>query len=166
MKLTLKKWGVAMTLGVMLFGGCRSVDDDRIPPVPVYINFTTAADWITYGVGGAGQWRRFIKAEREPGNYPYTALTQTGFGGVLLVSDFLGAPHAYDLACPVECKATIRVSVDPDIMKAVCPVCHSVYEVFENYGYPVGGPAADKGYGLTRYYVGPGPQGESMVITR
>ena len=115
---------------------------------------------------GAGQWRRFIKNDRVPANYPWTALTQTGFGGVLLVSDYNGAPFAYDLACPVECKTNVLINVDPNLMKGVCPVCGSVYDIFTNYGYPVGGPAADMGYGLARYYVGPGYQGESMIITR
>lgn len=146
--------------------GCHSIDDDRIPPVPVYITFATQADWITYGVPGALQYRQFIKSERIPGDYPWSALTQTGFGGVLLVCDVNNTPRAYDLACPVECKANIRVYIDKESNRAVCPVCGSEYDVFSAYGYPLEGPAANDGYALTHYAVGPGAQNEYMIITR
>lgn len=150
----------------VIASACHSVDDDRIPPVAVYVPFATQADWTVYGVAGATSWRCFVKSLREPANYPYSALSQTGFGGVLLVSDIHGDPVAYDLACPYECKADIRVVVDQQLQRARCPKCGSVYDIFTNYGYPVGGPSAERGYALQRYHVGQGGQNEFKVITR
>ena len=144
---------------------CHHLDDDRIPPAAVNISFHTMADWNTYGVGGALQWKRFIIDERIPANYPYTALTYTGFGGVLLGADAFGTPLAYDLACPYECRRNVRVGINTETMLAECPVCHSTYDVFSLYGHPVSGPSADRGYGMRRYYVGPGRAGEYMNVS-
>lgn len=152
-----------VTAGVV---SCDSVDDDRIPPLGVYVPFNTQPDWIVYGVTGAGSVKTFIKELREPAGYPWTALSLTGFGGVMLVSDVNGDPRAYDLACPYEAKRDIRIIFDRDLQRARCPKCGSVYDIFTNYGYPFSGPAAEEGYALQRYNVGPGLQGEYMVITR
>lgn len=143
---------------------CDKLDNDRIPPSAVRVAFNTAADWELYGVPGAGSYRTFIREERVPANYPYTSLTYTGFGGILLVGAANGDPVAYDLACPVECKYNIRVAVDPETSTAKCPKCHSEYDILTNYGHPRSGEAADRGYGLKVYHVGPGSQGEYMVI--
>lgn len=91
---------------------------------------------------------------------------KTGYGGVLLVADINGMPRAYDLSCPVENNPEIRVKVDMETTDAVCPKCGSHYDVFVNYGSPTSGPAAKNGYGLTRYMVGSGPNGEYRVISR
>lgn len=144
---------------------CHTIDDDRIPASPVNIVFSDVGMWNTYGVGGALDTRRFIKADRIPANFPYTAASYTGFGGILLVCDFNGNYLAYDLACPVECKATVRIQVNTDSSVAECPVCHSTYSIFENYGYPLSGSAAQHGYGLRRYYVVSGSS-DYLVITR
>lgn len=145
---------------------CHTLDQDRIPPVPVRIIFNTVADWNIYGTPSALDHRSFIKKERIPANFPYTAVTETGFGGVLLCGDVYGAPVAYDLACPVEMKPDIRVSVPADSLYAECQHCHSRYDIFSNYGHPLSGPAAQQGYGLRRYYVGAGPAGEYMVVSQ
>lgn len=156
---------MALALAVMAVG-CHTIDDDRIPPLNVYVNFNTVGDWTEYGVPGAGSYRRFIKQDRIPANYPYSALSATGFGGVLLVGDVHNQPVAYDLACPVECKSNVRIQVNEQALNAECPVCHSTYDIVTNYGYPLSGKAAEKGYGLQRYHVSPGLNGEYMVITR
>lgn len=156
----------ASLLVLLLPGGCKHLDDDRIPPAPVHLVFSTINEWEIYGVPGAMNHKRYIKSERIPSNFPYNATTLTGFGGLLLVGDIFGAPRAYDLACPVECKADVRINVDSDAGKAVCPKCHSVYDIFTNYGQPLEGPAHEYGYGLRQYYIGAGHQGEYMLVTR
>lgn len=140
--------------------------DDRIPPAAVHVAFNTIGDWHTYGVSGVGQPRLFILEQRQPSGFPYTATSHTGFGGIMLVGDIHGNPMAYDLACPVEARTSTRVQFISDDMTAECPVCHSVYEIVTNYGQPLSGPAADRGYGLRRYRVAPGLAGEYMIITR
>lgn len=164
MKNIIKPLSIACAL--LLLASCHHIDDDRIPVMPVYIPFASVGVWDLYGVSGAGQYRYFIKSEKKPANYSYTATSATGFGGVLLISDIFSQPVAYDLACPVECKATTRIAVDSEEMIARCPVCGSTYDVVTNYGYPLSGPAAERGYGLQRYNVSPATGTTYMVITR
>ena len=155
-----------LLLVLLAAGGCKHLDDDRIPPAPVHLAFNTVADWNKYGVAGALGSKRYIRSERVPADFPYTAMSQTGFGGLLIVGDILGAPRAYDLACPVECRADVRIAVDNETAKAYCPKCKSVYDVFTNYGQPLSGPALEYNYGLRKYYIGAGSQGEYMLVTR
>lgn len=143
---------------------CHHVDNKRLPLTRVNIVFLSQADWVTYGVSGAGQHKRFIREERVPAGFPYLVTTYTGFGGVLLCTDYYGNPVAYDLACPVECRSDIRVAVNEDNL-AECPRCHSTYDIFAMSGNSVGGPAARDGYGLQIYYVGPGHSGEYRVVS-
>ncbi|MBD5234265.1 MAG: hypothetical protein HDS65_08835 [Bacteroidales bacterium] len=159
----------ALCAAIILPGlaSCHSLDDDRVPVQPVNIVFPTVAEWNVYsGVSGALTWNRFIRQERIPSKFPYTANTYTGFGGVLLVCDVLGNPQAFDLACPVECRQNVRVAVKVDDEHlAVCPECGSKYNVFSLMGHPVSGEAARKGYALRRYRVGPGLGGDYMVVS-
>lgn len=149
--------------------GCHSVDDNRIPYSEVHLTFHTVGDWNIYGVkGAAADHRSYIltRTERIPADFPYTALDRTGYGGLLLVTDVIGELVAYDLACPYEARPNIRVTVPSGQLKAECPVCGSSYDIFTNYGKPSSGPAADKGYSLTRYSVVSGGATEYRVITR
>lgn len=148
---------IVAALSVMftvVVGGCKSIDDMRLPSAPVNIVFQSLGMWEKYGVTGAMQYRTFIKSERIPYDYPYSVSSYTGYGGVLLVSDYFGTPIAYDLSCPVECKPNVRVIVTGENV-AECPVCHSTYGIFEGLGRPLSGIAYDRGYGLTRYVVAP-----------
>lgn len=162
------KYLYALLFSSLFIGGvsCQHIDDDRIPPAPVRVAFNSVGEWDVYGVAGAGSYKYFIRSQQQPSGFPYTALTYTGFGGILLVSDIHGTPVAYDLACPVECRADVRIRVLADELKAECPVCHSIYDIVTNHGQPLSGPAQKKHYGLCKYFVGPGIQGEYMLISR
>lgn len=157
----------ALAAALLACAGCHTIDDDRIPPTAVYVPFNTIGEWQVYGVGGALDYRYFIKAERQPAGFPYTQLSQTGYGGVLLACDVNGQPVAYDLACPVECRSDVRIRVVSGESYAECPVCHSTYSVFSTpYGYPLSGRAAEMGWGLRIYSVAPGAMGEYMSVRR
>lgn len=144
---------------------CHRIDNHRLPVTYVNVAFQSVGVWDIYGVTGAGQHRNFIMSEKKPTGFPYTAMSATGLGGIMLCTTYLGTPVAYDLACPVECRASIRVYINEDNV-AECPSCHSQYDVFEKYGYPIAGRAAQEGWGLEVYSVGPGPMGEYMVISK
>ncbi|MDE5688279.1 MAG: hypothetical protein K2I18_06605 [Paramuribaculum sp.] len=145
---------------------CKSVDDDRIPPTPVRIEFPTVGSWQTYGVAGALDSRTFIKSERQPAGFPYSDMSATGFGGVILVCSFDNIPLAYDLSCPVEVRTNVRIAIDPETNNAHCGKCGSTYDIYRT-GAPLSGPAADKGYALQRYRVVPGNTALSyMTIVR
>ncbi|MCM1489513.1 MAG: hypothetical protein NC095_01610 [Muribaculum sp.] len=170
-----KKGSLFVSLMVMLSAvvSCNQIDDDRIPSLPVYINLSGAGLWNTYGVAGVGLSRNFINdgKTQSPAGFPYTANSYTGFGGVLLiggVDPFTTEPNvplAYDLACPVERDAKVRVAVNADNLEAVCPKCGSRYDVVMAGGSPVGGPAltGDTKYGLRRYVCSPERNGGYII---
>ncbi len=144
-----------------LTGGCgETVNNDRIPAMPVDINLHTPGLWNTYGVGGIGMYRIFRKQTNTPADFPWTAGTFTGYGGVLLVGVDAAAnfsdrqwpylPMAYDLSCPVEADPDVVVYVDEMKFEAVCPVCKSRYTLYSGGG-PVAGQAVGLRYGLASY---------------
>ncbi len=153
-----------ITLLLPILSSCEHIDSKRLPVTRVSIVFWSQADWVTYGVAGAAGHRNFIKELKQPAGFPYTAASYTGFGGVLLCTNYNGEPLAYDLACPVECNSNVRVFINDDLL-AECPKCHSTFDVFALGGGPVGGPAANDGFGLQVYRVGAGAQGEYLVVT-
>ena len=162
---------VAIMLSSLSFVGCNSVDDDRIPSLPVNINLSDAGVWSRYGVAGYGMFRYFIKDEKQPAGFPYTATTYVGYGGVLLISGMdpftadTDRVLAYDLSCPVECKPSIRVQVDPSTFEAICPKCGSHYDVTMRGGAAISGPAVDgkHKYGLRRYQCSPTQFGGYLI---
>lgn len=134
---------------------CHSVDDDRIPNMAVNISIGNAGLWNTYGVSGFGSFRYFIlnpKGTSEPAGFTYKYGSATGFGGVLLICGMdpyntgITTPLAYDLACPVERKADVRVQIDTDTYVAICKECGSSYDVTMAAGAPISGEAATGKY--------------------
>lgn len=124
----------------------------RIPTSPVHLTFNQA-EWDIFGVISPLEYKYFNKSKSLPSNFSYSETTLTGFGGIYLISDVMGNPHAYDAACPVECQADITMQIDATNLTAKCPRCGSVYDIFQNNGFPVSGVAADKGFGLKQYNV-------------
>ncbi len=155
---------ISLIAALLLVAGCDRLDNQRIPPAPVNITFATVGDWNVQGIGGALDYKRFIKEQLLPPDYHYSALSATGFGGILLAGDVNGEPVAYDLSCPVECKRDVRIFVDAEAMVAECPKCHSTYDIFSLGGHPLSGQAARDGFGLRRYNVGPG-RNEYMIVS-
>lgn len=160
------------TFAFLLLSSCTTIDDDRIPSMPVNINLSTPDLWVTYGVEGYGTFRYFIASMREPRNFPFTDRTATGYGGVLLINGVnkftqeAGVPLAYDMSCPVECSPSVRVSMRPTdiIAEAVCPECGSHYDVIENNGSPTSGPALSRHLGLRRYECRPSGYGGYLIV--
>lgn len=135
--------------------GCHTIDDERIPRMPVNIDLSNQGVWNSYGVTAFGQFNLFIIDQRIPAGFPYIYNSATGYGGVLLIcgqNPFSGdvGPLAYDLACPVERLPSVKVYVNDDL-NAVCPDCGSIYNIIEAGGTPVSGPAKDMGYALSPY---------------
>lgn len=151
---------------------CNSVDDDRIPTLPVNLNLSDPGVWNRYGVTGFGIYKYFIPGLQQPSGFTYTVGSAAGFGGVLLIGGmdpFSGdtqTPLAYDLSCPVECKPDIRVKIDDTTFEAICPECKSHYDVTMRGGVPVSGPACEhkRPYSLRRYQCFPTQYG-GYVIT-
>lgn len=170
----MKKFLAALT-AVLALASCNTIDSDRIPSYSVAINLSPLATWHTYGVAAFGEYRYFIRGS-QPSGFPWTERTYTGFGGVLLIcgidpfTNDAGVPIAYDMSCPVECRADIRVAMsnEPDspFPLAVCPVCKSRFDVIEGGGRPVSGRALDDHYGLRIYQcITPGNGTGGYLIT-
>ncbi len=151
-------------LATVLTVSCGEVNDERIPAMSVNVELSNPGYWDIYGVHGLGQSRTFIKSERVPADFPFTAMTFTGFGGILLVTDLSNSPIAYDLACPVEVDPKVRVEFSPDNLEARCEKCGSVYNVCEYQGSAVSGIAYDRKYGLRRYRVLPASTGGYNIV--
>ena len=158
----MKKILYCFALLATLLAGCDTVDDDRIPPIPAYLNFGNAGLWNTYGVSGYGQFRYFDRSSNIPGNYQYKVNDYTGYGGVLLIYGIDG-PMAYDRACPVEATKKALLTIDTDTYEAVCNTCGSRFNVCEAGGRPIYGKAHELKYGLRRFYVIPSADG--YIIT-
>lgn len=124
---------------------------DRVPPMPVNLNFTDIAHWSMYGVQ-TGQYRYFNAAEKIPSDFPYTSTSATGYGGIWLIGSPSGATLAYDASCPVEGNPDVRINIESASFEGVCPQCHSHYDMFNN-GLPKSGKAEELGYGLKQYRV-------------
>lgn len=158
----------------LLLSGCQSVDNERIPNMAVNISLADAGVWNTFGVAGFGSNRNFIyngTGTSEPSGFSYKYGSATGFGGVLLIEGIdplnpaLASPLAYDLACPVERKASVRVHIDMDTYVAVCNECHSTYDVTMANGAPISGEAytGKYKYALRQYRVIPSGNGGYFI---
>ncbi len=159
---------IGVVLSMIACVSCTKISDDIIPSYPVYINLSNPGYWQVYGPSAPGDYRMFIYSgtERVPSNYPYgsNAASRTGFGGVLLVSDiYTGEPRAYDLSCPVERRADVRVSVDESTYEAVCHKCGSHYDVMSAMGAPLSGKAVTEKVALSRYSVVKTASGYNVV---
>lgn len=143
-----------LLMGVVLMStfSCAHVDDDRIPWSFVRLPFSSP-QWSESIRPAAGVHHRFVKSTLQPSWYPYTEISATGFGGILLVIDYANNPVAYDLACPYEVRRDVLIEVDGTTSMARCPKCGSTYHIFNNYGLPASGPSADRNYALRRYNV-------------
>lgn len=165
---------LAAAAALLLLGGCETVNDTRIPAMPVYIDLSNRGMWNSYGVSGFGSFRYFVcqtGSAIEPAGFPYKDGAATGYGGVLLIEGMdpfelqTSMPLGYDLSCPVEKSPTIRVAIDPKTFEAVCPVCESHYDVTMGAGAPTAGPAltGERQYGLRRYAVHPTTLGGYII---
>lgn len=155
MKLYRKLCIICFSFCFLLLPSCQSVDNNRIPNMAVNISLGDAGLWNTYGVSGFGSNRNFIYnagGASQPAGFTYKYGSATGFGGVLLIEGInafnpsIATPLAYDLACPVERIATVRVYIDSDTYVAVCSQCHSTYDVTMGAGAPLSGEAATGKY--------------------
>lgn len=170
MKLSTLTAAALLTAAVAALTSCDTdLTFERVPYARVYVAFTTEGDWHIYGATAPMESRRFIRSERVPADYPYTEMTFTGYGGVLLTQDPYGNCHAFDLSCPVERQPQVRIVVDREESLARCPKCGSTYDVFNitgsGGGTPLGGMAAKEHYGLRIYNVAWGADSRYVLLT-
>ncbi|MBO7609921.1 MAG: hypothetical protein J6S96_06950 [Muribaculaceae bacterium] len=162
---------VLALMSVLLLMGCDKVNNKEVPSYMVNIDLGTYALWNTYGVAGVGDYRIFDRGKQLPANFPFNINTYTGYGGVLLIMAFDGitasyAPQAYDAACPVENSPNVSIGIDSDKLEAVCPQCHSRYNVLTGMGGPISGVAYTNKYGLRTYRARPTDNGGYIITSK
>lgn len=131
-------------LALFLVLSCTKVEHDLFPSYPVYLELDLAYE--DKDLKTAMAYKNFIYGQ-TPG---LSAVERTGLGGVMVYNGYDGY-YAFDLSCPHEMKASIRIDVDENHIKAVCPKCGSEFGIYENAGAVLKGPATQ---GLKRYNVG------------
>jgi hypothetical protein len=86
-----------------------------------------------------------------------------GYAGLLVINGFGNSDinlYAYDLSCPVECRADVKVTPNPEMDgTASCKKCGAVYNIAEG-GYPI----ENGTYWLRTYRVSKGNNGYYHII--
>jgi hypothetical protein len=145
---------LAITL-IPLLSSCGSDEPDssvkEFPSVPValYFNYTK---WLTCGVPNGFSIKIYDKDAQLPDNYPYSNNDATGVGGIAIVNGY-SYITAYDVACPIECDANVKVSID-EYGIATCNKCGSKFNLLNgDVPVPIEGVAKDKLIGMHKYRV-------------
>lgn len=120
---------------------CDKTEQNYFPPYPVSLELDLSFE--DKDLVGVMAYKTYILGQTSG----LSAVERTGLGGILVYHDAFGY-KAYDLACPHEMNATVRVTMDEDAINAVCPKCGSVFNIFEASGAVVKGPATQ---GLKQY---------------
>lgn len=120
---------------------CSKTEHSYFPSYPVYLELDLTFE--DKDLNGVMAYKEYILGKTSG----LGATERTGLGGILVYHSVDGY-HAYDLACPNETQASVRVEMDDDAIYAVCPKCGSKYNVYEASGNRVEGPATR---GLKQY---------------
>lgn len=143
---------------------CSDVNDERVPYVSVRIEVSSAQQTNpVWWPSAPAESVEYLKPD-YPYGFPYTISSYTGYGGVMLVCGYDGQYYAYDMSCPVEREANVRIYVD-DNMDGRCKVCGSTYDLFWGSGAPKSGEAQQQGYSLRKYYITYVPANDSYIIS-
>ena len=110
---------------------CSKTEHSYFPSYPVYLELDLTFE--DKDLNGVMAYKEYILGKTSG----LGATERTGLGGILVYHSVDGY-HAYDLACPNETQASVRVEMDDD----------AIYNVFEGYGSLVEGPATR---GLKQY---------------
>jgi len=134
----LRHFLLILILGVIT-SSCEGPYISPIPDYPVSMSLNLTASYPTFK-NSANQYLIFTK--------PITATDRIGYGGLLvctgvMMDDYGNSLYfAYDLACPHEADATIRVAPLGDRLGEVkCPECGTVYNAGYGFGEPLSGPS-------------------------
>ena len=117
---------------------CDDTYISSIPDYPVYLELNLVTTYPIFR-NSYNKHMTFLT--------PITAVERTGYGGILVYTGFDGAYYAFDMSCPYEHQATVRVYPN-ELGQAVCEKCGSVYDI----GYGVGNPSSGKSKEVLKKY--------------
>ena len=151
------KYYILLLLFPILQLACEGPYISPIPDYPVSVSLNLTANYPTFK-NSVNQYLSFTK--------PVTVTDRIGFGGLLVCTGVMmddygnSYYYAYDLACPHEADATIRVEPLSDRLGEVkCPECGTVYNAGYGFGEPLSGPSK---HPLKRYQTS--LQGDVLVV--
>lgn len=140
--------------------GCEDNYISSIPNYPVSLKLNLTASYPTF----KDNPYQFLVFEKPRYDNEYL-----GYGGILVVCGF-GSDrpyeyYAYDLACPHEADAKIKVTPNGE-GQAICNTCGSVYDIVNGFGNPIGDSPAKEPLKRYKTYLDSKPFGEYLIITR
>lgn len=143
-KLYIKKHIALISLVLTItFVGCNDNVISSIPDYPVYLNLDLISTYPNF----KNSTNQFLYFKDRSG---LAESSRIGYGGILVNSGISlddngnSIYYAYDMACPLEAKNTVRVYPDPKgLPHVICEKCGSVYDVGFGNGNPISGPAKE-----------------------
>ncbi len=113
---------------VSLFCGCGKDEEENVIPVyPVNFKINLVVDDV---LRTPGSYKEYVK-----GSYPILAGESLGYAGLIVVNSIYATNtpdlFAFDLSCPYESVAHIRVKGSTDF-EAKCEKCGRVYDLMSN----------------------------------
>ncbi len=139
----LKNIFVVLSLSVLILS-CEDPNQSRIPYTPVRLDLNLTAQYPTF----TNVYDTLVFTAPRFG---YVGQDYIGYGGILVtvgIGNNGSQYYAYDLCCPYEVDAKIRVYPDPTGRYAVCKVCGSEFYIADGWGRVSKGPSK---WSLKRY---------------
>lgn len=144
----------------LFISGCEDNYISSIPNYPVSLELNLTASYPTF----KDNPYQYLVFEKPRYDYEYL-----GYGGILVVCGFgSNNPYeyyAYDLACPHEAQANIKVTPNNN-GQAVCSTCGSVFDIVNGFGNPIDDSPAKEPLKRYKTYLDLKPFGEYLIITR
>ncbi len=157
---------VQNTFGLLclLLSACTGNNLSSIPDAPVYLQLNLLTTYPTfYGSYGEQIYTEGGKTHYRKQSFPLREADRTGFGGILICSNYEGKYCAFDRACPHEAQRKVCVEVE-NALYARCPHCGSKFDIYTSeFAFPVTGPAKQ---GLKKYRVQISPAGILSISQR
>ncbi|MDR1092100.1 MAG: hypothetical protein LBL79_13585 [Prevotella sp.] len=136
---------ILLTGIITLLPACGK-EEDRYA-LPGYVNFEVNVNIQDGELKTPTNYKQFTQ--------PRLSGESVGYSGLLVVCSAVPVTsgifqlYAYDLCCRHENRREIKIVPQPDGVTAKCPVCGSVYNIFNGLGNVVSGPSENN---LQRYY--------------
>jgi hypothetical protein len=126
------KSGSRLLIGSLLMAilYCLSGCDNTVSSIPdrdVYLKRSI----INYSLGTIGNYLYITS--------PVLAEDRTGFGGLLVIHTLSDEYCAFDLACPHEANADVRIGVPSSMCICKCDSCGEEYDLSSGFGFPTKG---------------------------
>lgn len=120
---------ILLSLLIPILWACGEEEEVNVlPSEPVYFEFNLRIDNVLLT---SGNYKEYVK-----GSYPTLVGQYLGYGGLLVVRSLIDEEipfKAYDLSCPYEKMANVRVKASSDKgIVATCEKCGRVYDLLND----------------------------------